>query len=237
MKFVTSRINTAPVSTEDALKPKETSQRSLDEILESQKQVKTASKSSSDSPKPEEKSAEVEQASKTADAKSELEVAAEIEVLDDEATMESLFGDPKEEKKPPVAAKKDKPQILKVAKKADFRSWNPEEIIKAWNGYGSQEKCVAATQKLTDDPKKYCIFLQAANEEATGLLKAAAKAKKDEPEASEEDPKAEEKVAQPKGVFKKLASLPDKDRSELFGYWTKLYGEEYARAMLDDYVK
>jgi len=251
MQFVTSRINTTPVSVGDALEKNKGTNRSLDEILhdlKGQKQVKTA-QSYSSAPV-----GEVEQASGMAMAEQEGEVEdaacaacgnevetgcsaggpGEIEIAsvepmsDDSGLFDDPMADPmnpeEEDMNPPLFSSK-KPMILKVAKKADFRPWNPEEIVKAWNNYGDQKKCVASTKGLTSDPKAYCFLLQTASEEATTLLKTAAKAK------------PQTKTAAPKGVFKKLASLPDKDRKNLYDYWKTLYGDEYANAMMEDYVK
>lgn len=242
--FVTNRIKTtSPASIGETLAAPKEANRSLDEILDgmkSQKQVKTAA--SVGSPVAQETGCRAEcggaveeaacsdPAVETAcgamgSAGGEVEVAKVDPLLEEEA--KKLFEDPMLQKKQieePLFASK-KPMILKVAKKADFRPWNPEEIVKAWSNHGSQEKCVAASKGLTNDPKAYCYLLQTASEEATKLLKTASKANKTE------------KVAAPKGMFKKLASLPEKDSRRLYDYWKGLYGEEYAKAMLEDYVK
>jgi hypothetical protein len=244
MQFVTSRIKTNPTSIGEALEGQK-APRTLDEIIDTlkgQKQVKTAACECAGNPPGDvqqagtavaEQNVEVEDAACgpatetacMAGDSGEVEVAA-VSPLDEESAK-GLFEDPMAKQdldQPPLFASK-KPMILKVAKKADFRPWTPEDIVKAWGNYGSQEKCVASTKSLTNDPKAYCYLLQTASEEATNLLKTASKAK------------AEVKVAAPKGVFKKLASLPEKDKKNLYDYWKTLYGESYAKAMLDDYVK
>lgn len=243
--FVTNRIKTtSPASIGETLAASKKSNRSLDEILDSmkgQKQVKTAA--SVGSPAAQETACLAENNGAVEDACSggsavetacggamgsndgEVEVAKVDPILEEEA--KKLFEDPMLQKKQieePLFASK-KPTILKVAKKADFRPWSPEDIVKAWSNHRSQEKCVAASKGLTNDPKAYCYLLQTASEEATKLLKTASMANKTE------------KVASPKGMFKKLASLPEKDSRRLYDYWKGLYGEEYAKAMLEDYVK
>lgn len=246
MQFVTSKIKTTvPVGLGEATQKKEA--RPLDEILDglrASKQVKTAAMGAPVGAAPvgteveeacgscgkmaEPNGMEVEQAAaapvQTEEAcmagdVGEVEVAA-VEPLAEEESK-GLFEDPLEQEDQPLFASA-KPTILKVAKKADFRQWNPENVIKAWKGFGSQEKCVVAMKGQTNDPKKYCFLLQTASEEAHKFIKTA---------------KKEEKVTAPQGVFKKIASLPDKDRNELYNYWKGLYGEAYAKAMLDNYVK
>lgn len=249
-KFMTNRIVTNPVSIGETLAKPKDANRSLDEILDNlrgQKQVKTAaSMCASDSPVAQETACmaetngvEVEDAScgkavetacgTMAAAPGEVEVAGVDPLAEEEALR--LFEDPLAQKKkqdqlaqPPLFASA-KPMILKVAKKSDFRAWSPEDIKKAWDNYGTQEKCVMASKGVTSDPKAYCYLLETASDAATSLLKTAAKANKTE------------KVAAPKGMFKKLASLPEKDSRRLYDYWKGLYGEEYAKAMLEDYVK
>jgi len=240
--FVTNRIKTtSPASVGETLAAPKEANRSLDEILDgmkSQKQVKTAA--SVGSPVAQETACLAETNCAVEDAScggqavetacggamaSASDIAQVDPLLEEEA--KKLFEDPMLQKKQveePLFASK-KPMILKVAKKADFRPWSPEDIVKAWGNHGSQEKCVAASKGLTNDPKAYCYLLQTASEEATNLLKTASKANKTE------------KVAAPKGMFKKLASLPEKDSRRLYEYWKNLYGDEYAKAMLEDYVK
>jgi hypothetical protein len=242
--FVTNRIKTtSPASVGETLGAAKETNRSLDEILDgmrSQKQVKTAA--SVGSPVAQETACLAESGGAVEDACSggkavetacgcsqasagEEEVASVNPLLEEEARNLFALEDPmKEQIEQPLFASK-KPMILKVAKKADFRPWSPEDIVKAWGNHGSQEKCVAASKGLTNDPKAYCYLLQTASEEATNLLKTASKANKTE------------KVAAPKGMFKKLASLPEKDSRRLYDYWKGLYGDEYAKAMLEDYVK
>jgi len=255
MQFVTSRIKTTSVSVGDAVSGEKKASRTLDQILDDmkgQKQVKTAQCNSPVGGEVEKSCVTAEPAGQVEDAAcggpavetacsnmaapaDELEVAA-VSPLTDEESLGLLGKDPNDPNNPnpndpnkresaPLFAS-NKPMILKVAKKADFRPWNPEEIIKAWNGYGSQEKCVVASKNLTNDPKAYCFLLQTASEEATKLLKTASA-----------KPEGEKKVASPKAMFKKIASLSEKDRSKLYEYWKTMYGEQYANAMLEDYVK
>lgn len=143
----------------------------------------------------------------------------------DEEKKDEPKDEPKDEKKEETkACSTAKASVkLKVAKALDFRPWNAEDVVKAWEQHGSLDTCVANVKGKASDPKTYCMLLKSASETAKGMMKTAAAAKKEE--------KQEKKA----GVFKKIAKLTDKEKSFLSKYFGKLYGDDYVSALLEDY--
>jgi hypothetical protein len=251
MKFISNRIHVAPVSMEDAVaKAKEQAEpRSLDDILASidagNRQVKTASKETKETKETEETKEVVDEDEEKEAAATEEVKTAELEVLELSDEEEAkYFGDEEEgediadhEKATPLASSS---KTLKVARKADFRGWNAEDVVKAWGNYGSVEKCVAATDKLTSDPKVYCGLLQVASSEAMKLIKSAAKCDCGDDCADGCKcvchEKEETACASTERRFRKIAKLTGKDLGLLRKYFGNLYGESYVTALLDEYA-
>ena len=117
-----------------------------------------------------------------------------------------------------------------MAKSLDFRGWEAQDVVTAWDQHGSFEKCVANVGSLVNEPKKYCKLLQVASAKAASIVKTA-KAKESKVEKKAEAPKQ----ASPKGVFKKLAKLDGEELAWLRNYWKELYGDAYVESMLKDY--
>jgi hypothetical protein len=173
----------------------------------------------------------------------EAKYFGEEEVVEsDEAKAEEDVAD--HEKATPVASST---KTMKVAKKADFRGWNAEDIVKAWDNHGSVEKCVAASKDITDNPQVYCGLLQVASSEAMKVIKSAAKDCDCKPGkcAKDCDCGCKEKEESYGGSacasteprrFRKIAKLTGKDLGMLRQYFGKLYGEEYVSALLDQYA-
>lgn len=274
MQFITNRIHLAPVSLGDvvAKAQNKADPRPLEDILasiaEGNKQVKTASTSpvtkeagcscgADDCPTcGDGEGCDCENASKgeheegcRASATAEVKTA-ELEILELSEEEEAKYfgqGDEVEEdlgdheKATPLASSK---KTLKVAKKADFRGWNAEDVIKAWGNYGSVEKCVAATSKLTSDPKLYCGLLQVASSEAVKHIKTAAKTAAKDCDCTGKCPEScdcvchekEESYSSADRRFRKVAKLTGKDLGMLRKYFGELYGEAYVTALLDEYA-
>jgi hypothetical protein len=208
-----------PVSMEEAVKlaaakPK---MRSLEDILASTKAIKTAAV---EAPKVQVKVAEMPDF-----------IKKKIE----EKKNKGKDGDKKEEKgekKDNPFAKKEKDEEpeekeaavkLKMTKSLDFREFPAEKVVAQWKqAGGDMAKCVAAVKGKTNDPQTYCGLLRVAAMTAGKVVKVAAA--------------KNAKVAATKSpAFKKLAKLTESERTELFSYWKELYGEGYAKAMLEDY--
>lgn len=239
MKFYTSEISLSkPISLEEAVAKAKAQApvRSLDEIIASAKQLKTAAAATAaetktaakvetpvEAPKVEAKAEE-----KVAEAKPKVEVKVAMEVEKKEAAAPAVA----EQKTEPVVAAKEpekkaaaKTVELKVAKELDFTKFEkPEEPIKLWGSFGNEEKCIASVKDKVSDPKTYCGLLKAAASHAEGMIKTAASK---EAEGKKEASKAP--------LFKKLAKLTDKERSFLAKYFSKYYGEDYVKALLGDY--
>ena len=220
MKFITSRIlmGKAPSIEEAAQKAQKADVRSLDEILKdiktanSGKTVKTASAGTSMTKTTQAKEPKVEAAKEEEIEVVEVKEAAKKVKEEKEEKFEDRFK--KKEKKKACAS-------LKMAKKADFRNWAAESIIKAWAGCKDVKGCVAKVQGHVSDPNLYCGLLQIASAEAEKMVKAA------------KTDKSEVKVAA-KG-FEKLAKLSKEQLSLLRDYFTPLYGEKYVDSLLGDY--
>lgn len=116
---------------------------------------------------------------------------------------------------------------LKVAKALDFRGWDANGVVKAWGEHGTIEACCKNVDGKVSDAKTYCGLLQVAASEAGRIIKEAA-AKKEPKQASSEK---QHKNAR----FKLIAKMTDDEISRMKAYWTELYGEEYAKSMLEDY--
>lgn len=234
MNFFNSKIVTKTISLEDAIKkanePK-AAPRSLDEILASAKQMKTAAaqaetktaavapapkaEAKAEAPKPEAKKPEV----KVAAAKPTVAVKVAAELAPKPAEAPKAEAPKPEAKKPEVKAAAAKP-ITKWASSIDFRNWEAQAVVDAWNQHGSVEKCVANVGSKATDGKVYCELLRVAASEADKVVKTASA-------------KKEQKTAAP--VYRKIAKLTAQEQSFLRDFFKKIYGEEYVSALLDDY--
>lgn len=234
--FITDQIVLKPVSIEDAVKAAKDRKapRSLDQIIadidSANKQVKTASSAaetktaSAPEAKPEPKEAKTA-STEEKKPEPEAEVKVEVKVAKPEAKAEpkkaaAEKSEKKAESKPEKKAEA-KTKSLKLAKALDFRGWDAAKVAKAWGQYGSMEKCEAGVKGKTSDPKTYCALLRTAGGMAAKQIKEASAKAKPAKKAS--------------ASFKKLAKLTEKERAWLAGYWGKLYGEGYVKAMLGDY--
>ena len=227
MRLITSKIMTKPVSLEEALKKEVPKIRTLDEILASVKQMKTAAVQPA--------------ATVTADKKEEPKVEAKAE-----AKVETKV-EAKVEPKPEVKAetkvevktagfeqKSAAKPTLKIASSLDFRKWAAQEVVDAWKQHGTVEACVKNTADGTSNPKLYCTLLQTAAVEADRIVKAAA-AKKTQKTAAKEEKPAEKatKVAGPN--WKKIAKLSPQEKQFVVDFFSKLYGKDYVDALVTDY--
>ena len=243
MKFISNRIMTRKVSLEDAIKankePKAdlTFNQVLEKIAKQGNEVKTASSA----PKPETPAVEVK-IDKTlqkeagepfggkkappfgSEERKEKKEKGEVEVAEDKKEDKK---EEKEEKKEEKACVSKGKKTLKVAKQIDFRNWEAQDVVKAWEQHGSLENCVKNVGSDTSDPKTYCGLLQVASQVAGEILIKKAKANKPAKKASSEKPQ--------KGAWKKLAKLTEKERTMLEQYWRKLYGDKYVDSLLTDY--
>jgi hypothetical protein len=148
----------------------------------------------------------------------------EVEVAEDKKDDKK---DEKKEKKEEKACVSENKKTLKVAKQIDFRNWEAQDVVKAWEQHGSLANCVKNVGSDTSDPKTYCGLLQVASQVAGDILVKKAKAKKPAKKAATEKPT--------KGAWKKLAKLTEKERTMLEQYWRKLYGDKYVDSLLTDY--
>lgn len=251
MKFFNSRIVTSNVNLEDAVKKASATEpkaaRSLDDMiadLEAQnEQVKTAGSETNVKTA----TADAVKDSEPTEATTEVKVEVGSDLKKEAAGIENIppekrakpFGKDSEEdgeaeeaKCAEEGKKEDKEasgnKTLKVAKKIDFRNWEAEDVVKAWNQHGSVEACMKNVEKSTDNPKIYCGLLQVASKVAQETLEK--HAKKDAASKT-----AGKKTQQKSGTWKVLAKLTDKEHSMLDKYWRKLYGDYYVDAMLSDY--
>jgi hypothetical protein len=249
--FINDQISIKKISLEEAVaKAKNASKpRSLDEILasidasnkgqvktaSSDAQVKTASAEKTvEAPKaePVKAAAEVQTASTT---KVEVKVAGMPDFLKEkiEEKSDDKKDDKKEEAPMPFEKKDDKKEdkkeseiackasakkSFKVAKKLDFRGWTAQDTVKAWEQHGTMDKCCDNVKGQTNNPKMYCALLQVASKEAGEIVKTAS---------------AQAAPKQP--VWKKVAKLTEKEKSFLREYYSKLYGQEYVSALLENY--
>jgi hypothetical protein len=256
MKLISNRIMTRKVSLEDAIKAKDqkaepTMKEVLEKVAKQGKDVKVASpETSKEAKKPETPTVEVKVDQKLqkeagepfggkkappfgSEERKELKEKGEVEVADDKKDdkKDDEKGDKKDDKKDDKKEEKacvsSGKKTLKVAKQIDFRNWEAEDVVKAWGQHGSLENCVKNVAKETDDPKTYCGLLQVASQVAGEIIVKKAKAKKPEKKATSEK--------QPKGAWKKLAKLTEKEKSMLEQYWRKLYGDKYVDSLLADY--
>lgn len=250
MKFFNSRIVTTDISLEDAVKKAQQTKpqeaKSLDELIADidakNRNVKTAATTA------ETKTAEVKPATEVKVEVSE-DLKKEAKGLP-EALKEHQFkakgeedGEKKEEDKEEDEDEKEKEKekedakcagdkcastskTLKIAKSLDFRGWEAEDVVKAWDQHSSLEGCIKNVTGHADDPKMYCGLLQVASQMAKDTLVKKANAQKKHKKAEK---------SKSKGVWKVLAKLTDKERSMLDEYWRKLYGDYYVDAMLADY--
>ena len=229
-----------PVSMEEAVKlaAAQPKMRSLEEILESTKAIKTAAAE-----------AKVVTAAKTETAPAEKQASVQVKVaempefikkkIEEKKNKDGKKDDKKDGKKENPFEKKDDEDEgegeekdgccasvkLQMTKALDFRPFSAEKVVNHWKlAGGNMESCVAAVKGKTNDPQTYCGLLRVASMTANKAIKiAAAKATKTV-------------TAAPKSpAFKKLAKLTESERSELMAYWKELYGEGYAKAMLEDY--
>jgi len=224
MRLITSKIMTKPVSLEEALKKETPKARTLDEILASVKQMKTAAAQPAatiTAAKKEEPKAEVKAEVKKEEPKVEGKVEAKAEAKVEVKTAGF-------EQKP--AAK----PTLKIASSLDFRNWKAQEVLDAWKQHGSVEACVKNTTGGTSNPKLYCSLLQTAAGVADKVIKAAA-AKKTEKTAAKEEKPADKatKVAGPQ--WKKIAKLTPKEKQFMVNFFSKLYGKDYVDALVTDH--
>ncbi len=116
---------------------------------------------------------------------------------------------------------------LKVAKALDFRGWDANGVVKAWGEHGTIEACCKNVSGKVSDAKTYCGLLQVAASEAGRMTKEAASKKETKQASSEKQHK--------NARFKLIAKMTDDEISRMKAYWTEMYGEEYAKSMLEDY--
>lgn len=233
MNFFNNRIVMKPgVSIEAAVAAAKPAPqvRSLDDILADidakNKGLKTASTeatvktAASEAPKAE-AAANIEPAPAPVSAPVQKTASVQVEVKTAAAEAPKA-----EAAKVETPAPKPTKLALKIAKSLDFRQWEAQDVVKAWGQHGSYEKCCANVNGKVSDAKAYCGLLQVASQEAGRVIKTAKL-------QAEQKVAAKEEVAE--GRFKKLAKLTDKERSWLAKYWGQLYGDEYVKAMLEDY--
>lgn len=224
MNFFNSRIVTKSISLEDAVKkaqePK-AAPRSLEEIIASAKQMKTASTqaetktASVEAPKAE---AKVEVKAETAPAVT-VKVATEMSAPKAKAPAQAPKAPAKPAEKPTKAAASGK-HTVKLAAELDFRNWEAQAVSDAWKQHGSVQQCMSNVAGKASDGKAYCELLRVAASEADKVIKTASA-------------KKEVKVAAP--IYKKIAKLTSQEQSFLREFFKKIYGEEYVTAMLGDY--
>jgi hypothetical protein len=222
MRLITSKIITKPISLEEALKKEVPKVRTLDEILASVKQMKTAAVTPAvvvtaavkEEPKVETK----------AEAKVETKVEAKVET---KVEVKTAGFEQKAATKP----------TLKIASSLDFRSWEAQEVADAWKQHGTVEACVKNTTSGTSNPKLYCTLLQEASVVADKVIKAAAAKKTEKTAAKAEAKPAIEakptKIAGPQ--WKKIAKLSPTEKQFVVDFFSKLYGKDYVDALVTDY--
>lgn len=244
MKFFNSisvlSTRQAPVSKEDvdkatAAKPK---MRSLEDILASTKAIKTAAAQAEVKVAAAAEPKEAPKVEAKAQANVQVKVAEMPDFIKEKIEQKKKKKDGKPVEKSDEKDEDDKEEKdacsasvkLKMTKDLDFREFPAEKVVAAWKtAGGDMATCVASVKGKTNDPQTYCGLLRVAATTADRLVKVAA-AKKASKTA------AETKVSASKSpAFKKLAKLTESERSELKAYWTELYGEGYASAMLEDY--
>lgn len=240
-KFYANRISTKSISLEEAAAKAKGAKQAPDldtilaEIDAKNKAVKVAAqapqvvKTASTSAAPTEAAAPAAPAVQVKVAEMPDFIKKKIE------EKEGKGGDDKAEKKP-FEEKKDekkeekeacgtcaskKPVSFKMARKLDFRAWPAEDVVKAWGQHGTMDKCMANVGSMASDAKLYCGLLQVASQEAGKVIKAA---------AAKAAPQT--KTA---GTFKKVAAMTEKEKSFLKEYYTKLYGQAYVDALLENY--
>lgn len=243
MRFFDSRIVTTPITLKEALDKAKNKppQRSLDELLDEhdKKQVKTASTDTKVTKVADSVQEEmVEESLEEGEAPTEIELAVskvasgESLTLDEDPKKDEATEEVKQEEEqaavvapdgqsmatqPDTQAETKKTVSLKIARKLDFRNdWKAEDLVKAWNGHGSMEKCMENVKDQTSDPRRYCGLLQVASLKAEKVLKTA---------STKKEP----------AVFKKIAKLTAEEKSFLKSYYRQLYGEGYVESLLADY--
>lgn len=216
MKLITDRIRLGTISLEEAGKKAQeaTKVRSLDELLTDLKK------------------AQLEPVVKTASVGGSTVKTAEKEEKEekdeDEVEVVEVKGEPKKEKKKKKEEDDEEDKrastkpVLKVAKKLDFRHWEAENIVKAWNGYKDIKGCIVSVQGYVNSPKVYCGLLQVASQEASKMIKSAKKA----------EPKKKESSS---NGFMKLAKMNKEQVQLLREYFEPLYGKTYTDSLLGDY--
>lgn len=218
MRLITSKIITKPISLEEALKKEVPKVRTLDEILASVKQMKTA--------------AVTPAVVVTAAVKEEPKVEAKVETKA-EAKVETKV----EVKTAGFEQKAATKPTLKIASSLDFRSWEAQEVADAWKQHGTVEACVKNTTSGTSNPKLYCTLLQEASVVADKVIKAAAAKKTEKTAAKAEAKPAIEakptKIAGPQ--WKKIAKLSPTEKQFVVDFFSKLYGKDYVDALVTDY--
>lgn len=228
MKFFNSRIVTKTISLEDAVKkaqePK-AAPRSLDEIIASAKQMKTASAqaetktASVEAPKVEAPKAEVKaEVAPTVTVKVATEMSAPKAKAPAQAPAKAVPATSKPAEKPAKQAATK--HVVKLAAELDFRNWEAQAIVDTWKQHGSVQQCITNVGDKSSDGKAYCELLRVAASEADKAVKTASA-------------KKEEKTAAP--IYKKIAKLTSQEQSFLREFFKKIYGEEYVTAMLGDY--
>lgn len=247
MKFISNKIVTKQVSLEDAMKVVQGKKNpSLDDVLASIKKgnepAKPVEAKKTEEVQPKETVASVEV--KVDDS---LKKEANLDNLGDSAAPP--FGkkdeeddkkeddkdedkkDKKEEKDEKKDEKKDENETcsassgktIKIAKQLDFRSWEAQDVVKAWGQHGSMDKCVENVKGHTSDAKIYCKLLQVSSQLAKKSLTKTAKKQENHPKKAK------------KGTWMKVSKLTGKQRSMLEEYYRKLYGDMYVDALLRDY--
>lgn len=214
MRLITSRIMTKSVSLEDALKVAPPKIRSLDEILATVKQTKTAAAE-----------AAVVTAAVKEEPKVEVKAEPKVEVVAKaETKVEVKTAEFKEEPKAEVKTAQPKKPTLKMASSLDFRNWEAKEVVSAWGQHGTVTACMKNTADSTNNPKLYCELLQVAASVATEKIQKTAKT---------ETPKTEKVASGPS--WKKFAKLAPKEKQLVVDFFSKLYGKDYVEAMVTDY--
>lgn len=213
MKLITSRIHMGTISLEEAAKKAQSQGqvRSLDEMLSDLKK------------------AQAEPIVKTASVQEPVVKTAKKEEKEDD--VEVVEVEEKKEKKEKKAEEKAKcastKPVLKVASKLDFREWEAEAIVKAWQSHKDIKGCIANVQGQVNSPKVYCGLLQVASQEATKMIKAAKVQQQKKVEAKKEE-------ASSVG-FMKLAKMSKEQIQLLREYFEPLYGKKYTDSLLGDY--
>lgn len=215
MKFITDRIHLNPKPMAEVMEKmtktaaKETEVKVAEKVetkVEEPKQPEVTEKVAASNvkitvafPKPKEPTDEeivdYKEAEEEDAAKAESEEAAEVEK---------------------VASSK---KVLKLASSINFTEWkDASQVVAAWEGHGSYQKCCDNVAGKTNDPKLYCGLLQVAAKEAKSLVKSAATTK-----VSEVEPK-----------MISLAKLTKEQKQIIREVWEKVLPKEYVDQMLAD---